>query len=281
MAKQKNKSNTVGQEPASGVAGEAAMNSKNSASSQGTLKPGPTQDPVQVGVISKGPHTQEDRKTFMRDLILRQILEKVRIVQQSGGDRNFLQKLVAEDLRSWAGATRGALAELEKEYEWLLKLKTKGNKFPYKWMENDKVIREKLRRFPIVEALNCIDKLAFKASDPNTSRYAGGKDYERPKNKKRFTYSIFITDDAFYQEMTKALNKTKNYVYRLLTAFSKAGFIRKIRRVEKSPVVYSDGYFLRNEGIHKQTGLKTLHTKKIPYLTGEEKIKLRHFELWK
>jgi predicted transcriptional regulator len=119
--------------------------------------------------------------------------------------------------------------------------------------------------------------LGLKLLDPKATALAGGKVYDE---KKHLPYSIFIADTAFYDEITKKLNRNRNYVQRLLAELARIGAIRLIRRMGNVPV-YADGYFFPVPVKDKRTGENKTIPRKMSFLTEKLKIGLRSFQLWK
>jgi hypothetical protein len=233
-----------------------------------------------VSVISKELRRPDGQKKFLERFLKKRIRIEGEIAADfSNGDATYSAKSRAEALRSWRRSFLETFTKLEQEYEADLNLKAKGSIYPLRWMENDKLIKEKLDKYPISEALNCIDRLALKYSDPQRIQLAGGQDYENPKSKKHYEYSVFITNDAFYSEMTKTLNRSKNYVWRLITALTRIGALRFVRRIGNSRI-YADGYFLPRTITEKRTGLQINVAKKTRFLTEKLKPELRNFKLW-
>lgn len=154
--------------------------------------------------------------------------------------------------------TKKFLADIEREYSEQLKYKRK-NKFPYGWMLNDTKIKAMMDSHPPFTSIANYLRELNKNKTPSeikkliidSDKIMGGKRYIL-KNKE-YRYSIFVTNNVFYEKAIEALNISKNTLQLYLKVFAKIGIIEEKDDKGQYGKVYADGYFFEtNNGSYRK-----------------------------
>jgi hypothetical protein len=152
---------------------------------------------------------------------------------------------------------------IQEKYKPELKYR-KENKFPLAWMTKDKRINQTLDRY---ELLTPLLNYIF-----NLNRYTRGKDFDKMValndqvlngeryGEKEYNFSSFVTDQAFYTGLIKALGKTKATWEKHIYALADAEIIFNGGRTKAKggTTLYLDGYFMPygDNGFRKVSFLK-------------------------
>lgn len=163
---------------------------------------------------------------------------------------NRLFKARAEAAKACLKAVQKAESFLLTEYKDEINYR-KEDIYPRQWMLNDKRIYNALETYPLtVPLLNYLF---------NLNRYIKGQEYKDMVElcdsvtdgkiyNGKWNLSAFITDKAFYHDITKRFGYSKIYIQKCLKAFEQTGIILKIGTVKKGrgrpATLYADGYFV-------------------------------------
>jgi hypothetical protein len=129
-------------------------------------------------------------------------------------------------------------------------IKQKGQHYPRKWMEADKLISSLLTKYRISDILNTIE--AWKDGDylyllsPKGKRF--NEEYPRgwtTYGEKKHNLAVFIANSRFYKTILPSLGIAESTLHKYLQAFSKAGILQKLPNTGKyrNIPIYAVGYF--------------------------------------
>lgn len=170
-------------------------------------------------------------------------------------------------IKACLAAHQRSIDKIKKNYEKELKFK-KEDKYLLRenprWMMEDSKIVYKLERFPFtIPILNYLWNFNRNTRGPElkqmidqTEQVAGPIKYKTDKNK-LYDYATFVTNEGFYEKMSKRIKCSKNYIQKYFIAFIKIGILKKLGKVGRDGTLYSDGYYVPyGDSFRKQVFLK-------------------------
>ena len=157
-------------------------------------------------------------------------------------------------LQARAPVIKQHMAALKEQENYLLKHYAKELNYskeyvyPRKWMLNDRQTYNSLERFPkIIPILNYIYNLNRRKG----SKYwmvDGLIDQVTNKSGEYSTYNgnnlaVFVTNQAFYEELMEKLNCSKGLIQKYLKTFAAESIIVNLGNVGTTGSLYADGYY--------------------------------------
>lgn len=129
-------------------------------------------------------------------------------------------------------------------------IKQKGQHYPRKWMEDDKLISDVLTKYRISDILNTIE--AWKDGDylyllhPKGKRFNEEYPYGWTTNgEKKHRLAVFIANSRFYKTILPGLGIEMITLQKYLQVFNKVGILKKLPNTGKykNLPIYAVGYF--------------------------------------
>lgn len=192
------------------------------------------------------------------DLILREIKGKYQQIKDNapfGDEETFKER--SELVKGAYDAIGKAQHYLKAEYKDELKY-SKGDRFPYNWMLKGEVhnVIESCESFiPFVNAIHnrtrfpSKQKWAFNKMIAEQKRFIPQRLYLQDH-----TFSTFLTNKDFYDEMTKDTHLSKNTIQRYVAAFREMEIYKELYRGKNKGSLYADGYYTKyNDKLQKHS----------------------------
>jgi len=140
---------------------------------------------------------------------------------------------------------------LEREYKKDLRYR-KENRYPTNWQSNDTKINYLFTHYPLSQdLLNYnfnLNRYArgkeLQAIITLNNRITGGEKFISPSNQKT-DFASFLTDQAYYDRVTKKLQYSRVYIEKYSKAISEVHIMRNLGRdtCRGEPTLYADGYY--------------------------------------
>ncbi|MDP8227149.1 MAG: hypothetical protein P9L89_05875 [Candidatus Celaenobacter polaris] len=162
------------------------------------------------------------------------------------------------------------LKDFEKKY--IEHLWIKGEYYPLRWMLSNPAIHAVLHRYPkLIPILNYLDKVSLKPDHNRTVAFSKRFKFQttiqsgKSKGKKiSYQYSFILTDNEFYEKMTKELGIPKKLFQKYIQQLKEIGIINYLDTInpgKENKILYTDGYYIKWDDFAKARKVRFLNKK--------------------